>query len=220
MLWDQNSMSQSGFHWDSKCLETGFTGFPNGKVPFFPGMSLEPSGFSPWTTDTSGRFMHLKTWKVRLNREATEYSGRSNLMQMLLVIFERFPYNRVHCFVTSEKKKTCFDTLFGVRNLFVSGLEIGISPKKPSKTTPKDGEISAKTSFSRCFPQDWVERSTSSLKKTPWILMCLFFFKVKAERSSGDFWEMWGMTFQQILKDADFLLIVAWWLMVEGWCSI
>ena len=46
------------------------------------------------------------------------------------------------------------------------------------------------------------------------------FFKVKAERSSGDFWEMWGMTFQQILKDADFLLIVAWWLMVEGWCSI
>ena len=65
--------------WDSKCLQTAFTGFPNGKCPFFPGVSLEPSGFSPWKTDTSGRFMHLKTWKVRL-REATEYSGRSNLM--------------------------------------------------------------------------------------------------------------------------------------------
>ena len=202
-------MSSDSFHW-----------FPQPESSFLSRHVFGTQWFLTLNNWYFWKIYALENLESAFNREATEYSGRSNLMQMLLVIFERFPYNRVHCFVTSEKKKTCFDTLFGVRNLFVSGLEIGISPKKPSKTTPKDGEISAKTSFSRCFPQDWVERSTSSLKKTPWILMCLFFFKVKAERSSGDFWEMWGMTFQQILKDADFLLIVAWWLMVEGWCSI
>lgn len=43
---------------------------------------------------------------------------------------------------------------------------------------PEDGEISQRTSnFPDVSPQDWVERSTSSLKKTRWILMSLVFVK-------------------------------------------
>ena len=46
-------------------------------------------------------------------------------------------------------------------------------------------------SFCRCFFQeDWVERSRIKKENLVGFDTFVFSFKVKAERSSGDFWEM------------------------------
>lgn len=86
-------MSSDSLHW-----------FPQRENSFFSRHVFGTQWFLTLENWYFWKIYAFENLESAFTREATEYSGRSNLMQMLLVIFEIFPYNRVHCFVTSENK--------------------------------------------------------------------------------------------------------------------